>query len=267
MVSKNRKCCICAGEFTVKYASYKTRTCSSLCKKELVRINTIKQFQDPEKRKRHQKATKKAMSNLDMKYIVNEKRRSYKGKNHPLYGVERSEEWRNKIGAANKGRFKGKTWEEIIGETRAKERRIENAKYMSDINARLMNDRTSKLEKRAANYLDGFEQNKRISKYVVDFVSNDGIVVEIYGDYWHCNPNMFDADFHNRSIDMTAQEKWDYDKRRQSDIEKLGYYVICFWEYDLNQKGFDAIKSAIADFRAKRAAKRELNEEKHDKTA
>lgn len=260
--SKIRNCVLCQKEFSVKYPSSKVRTCSKQCKNKFVSDNTKKYYQSEEAREKTRQATIKAFDSYKEKYYEGMKhRRSYAGENHPSYGKERTPEWRLKISKANTGRFKGKTWEEIIGESRAKERKLESSYSMNETNSRLMTSRTSKLEHEIAKLIIplGFEQNKKFHKYTVDFINNeDKIVVEIYGDYWHCNPQIYSSDYINISIDMTAQEKWDYDNQREKDIINFGYYFIKFWEKDLKSQGYDIVKSAVADFRAKQLARKQL---------
>ena len=41
-----------------------------------------------------------------------------------------------------------------------------------------------------------------------------GVIVEYFGDYWHCNPAVYKKDFYNRSIKKTAAEKWSADESR-----------------------------------------------------
>lgn len=58
-----------------------------------------------------------------------------------------------------------------------------------------------------------------------------GIIIEFYGDYFHANPNKYkstDVFYHNK----TAQQIWDYDEKRQGELESIGYHVIIIWEQD-----------------------------------
>lgn len=244
---KNRICVICNKPFDAKFPSSPTKLCSLECKKELARQNAIKQFSSTESREKASIITSIAMKRDDVRNAFNEgmkNRRSYDGENHPLWGTHRSAETKRKIGEANKGRFKGMTWEEIIGEARAQERKIENHNYMLQTNEKLLNERTSKLEKLVAiNLINvGFIQNQRISKYVVDFVNNSTKeILEVNGDYWHCNPELFDRHFFNFSIDMTSDEKWDCDFNRYKSLEKLGYDVAIVWENDIKKYGIKII--------------------------
>jgi len=65
-----------------------------------------------------------------------------KGKKHPFYGKHHTEEWRKKLSKRRKGKKhplfgkisnkKGKTYEELYGEKKAKKLRQKQAKYMEN---------------------------------------------------------------------------------------------------------------------------------------
>lgn len=89
-----------------------------------------------------------------------------------------------------------------------------------------------------------------IGKHIVDIVNHKlKKVIEVYGDYWHCNPKgmRFNwlAENINPRIKMTASQKWQKDKERIEDIEKQGYSVLVVWETDLKQ---DQNTQQITDF-------------------
>ena len=111
---------------------------------------------------------------------------------------------------------------------------------MAKTNSILLKKRTSNLEKQFLIELKqkGYKSNKQISKYTVDYVNEKTKhIIEINGDYWHCNPQLFKPDYYNSSIGMTASEKWKYDDERKRYLENLGYRIKILWETDLkNQK-------------------------------
>lgn len=81
----------------------------------------------------------------------------------------------------------------------------------------------------------GFESEQLVGRYFVDELnSEDKVVIEIYGDYVHANPKLYEASDLIRlpGNSYTAQEKWDYDADRISYLEGLGYEVIVVWESD-----------------------------------
>lgn len=79
-------------------------------------------------------------------------------------------------------------------------------------------------------YIHDYDNNRG---FIFDFVFNDKLI-EINGDYWHCNPKLYDADFYNVSKNKTAKELWEIDARKQEIAEQNGYKLLVIWENDYN---------------------------------
>ncbi|HEX5871736.1 MAG TPA: hypothetical protein VFY65_15015 [Longimicrobium sp.] len=75
----------------------------------------------------------------------------------------------------------------------------------------------------------GYRQNVQIGRYNVDFVVGT-LIIECYGDFWHCNPALWPPERYNGSLHVTAAEKWARDAARQSVLEQQGYTFAAFWE-------------------------------------
>lgn len=89
----------------------------------------------------------------------------------------------------------------------------------------------SKKEKSLETILIDYKTNIRIGKYKPDYVNESKKhIIEVYGDYWHCNPKLFDKDFYHPQLKKTAEEKWRLDLARQQYFESLGYTVEIIWE-------------------------------------
>lgn len=73
--------------------------------------------------------------------------------------------------------------------------------------------------------------NVRVGRWNVDvqFTSRQ-LIVELFGDFWHMNPNKYASDERNVITKMTATEVWDRDKRKVNDLREQGYYVEVIWE-------------------------------------
>lgn len=243
---KSRLCEICQKVFYVKYPSSKTKTCGLECKRELNRVKAKKQFADPEARKNHSKKAKELHNDPEYakKYKKGiENRVSYEGEGNPTYGLPRTRKWRRNISTAKKGRMKYKSWDEIMDPKTVARRRRENA-----LNAARMNANNpslgSEFERKIAALLHPphFAHNKQIDRYVVDFISEKHkLIVEIYGDYWHCNPRIFKPDYVHRSLGIAAKDVWQNDSMRKKFLENLGYKVLVFWEKDLKENGMASI--------------------------
>ncbi len=65
--------------------------------------------------------------------------------------------------------------------------------------------------------------------FAYDFVYMEKII-EFNGDYWHCNPQIYEAEYFNKLLQCTSKEKWELDKYKNSLIENEGYKVLVIWE-------------------------------------
>jgi very-short-patch-repair endonuclease len=79
-----------------------------------------------------------------------------------------------------------------------------------------------------------YESQIKINNYTVDFLIDGKYIIECYGDYWHCNPAKYTADYYNRGKKKTAAEIWKRDEGRKRELEQLGYKVLYFWEHEIN---------------------------------
>lgn len=92
----------------------------------------------------------------------------------------------------------------------------------------------SKKEKLLEEYLPDYKVNKRIGKYKPDYLNEDTKhIIEVHGDYWHCNPKLVAEDFYHPQLKMTAKDKWQKDLDRKQYLESLGYTVTVVWGIDL----------------------------------
>jgi len=68
-------------------------------------------------------------------------------------------------------------------------------------------------------------------EYYADIVSFEKkLIVEFYGDYWHCHPKKYKEDFYHQKKKITAKEIWDLDAKRLETIASLGYKILIIWE-------------------------------------
>lgn len=95
----------------------------------------------------------------------------------------------------------------------------------------------SKKEKLLEEILDpNFEHGQKIGKWKPDYLNKrTRQIIEVYGDYWHCNPSLYaPTDYHSR-LKMTAEQKWALDKQKVDDLTSQGYDVKIVWETDLDK--------------------------------
>jgi G:T-mismatch repair DNA endonuclease (very short patch repair protein) len=81
-------------------------------------------------------------------------------------------------------------------------------------------------------------------------INNSNKIIEINGDYWHANPEIYNENdtFSKNQTQMTAKDIWKSDSDKKKLANSKGYEVLYIWEKDINNKNSDEIKIAILDF-------------------
>ena len=69
-----------------------------------------------------------------------------------------------------------------------------------------------------------------VNKSVDIYIPSQKKIIECHGDYWHCNPKKYSPDSYNKSLKMTAKEKWKKDQERLNQLKAAGYDVEIRWE-------------------------------------
>lgn len=97
----------------------------------------------------------------------------------------------------------------------------------------------TRIETLVAGMLDrlglAYRQNVQIGRYNVDFIVGSTII-ECFGDFWHCNPDLWPADRYNGSLHMTAADKWKRDWERRNALEQQGFRFVAFWETQIREQ-------------------------------
>ena len=91
-----------------------------------------------------------------------------------------------------------------------------------------------------------FERNVQLGRLNADFLVKGTTIIECYGDYWHCNPRLFQPSDYQASLHLTAAEKWRKDQDRVDFLTGLGYSVLCLWEHDIH-KCTDEVTERLKD--------------------
>lgn len=110
----------------------------------------------------------------------------------------------------------------------------------------------SKLKREVAEWIksevrNGIEQNVEVETGdVVDIIAEEK-VVEVYGDFWHCHPKMFDDEEKHPVLEQTAESIRKQDEERKRRIQKEGYNVMEIWETDWNESK-RKVKNQIKNF-------------------
>jgi G:T-mismatch repair DNA endonuclease (very short patch repair protein) len=143
----------------------------------------------------------------------------------------------NRISILKNNRFK---WWENLNEE-------EKYNFLSNIK----NNYESKLEKRISLILDEYKI-KHKSQYWINRLSYDlqidNNVIEINGDFWHCNPNKYSKDYIHPYLKKTSKDIWLKDTEKKLNAEKYGFNVIYIWEDYINKNTDEAIFNYIKKF-------------------
>ena len=100
-----------------------------------------------------------------------------------------------------------------------------------------------------------FIYSKLNKLYFLDFyIPEIGYVIEINGDYWHCNPQKYNEDYEHKLRKMTAKEIWEYDSNKNNVIiNEFGYTLDVIWESDIRKNKsiviFDLVKKIKDKFK------------------
>lgn len=82
--------------------------------------------------------------------------------------------------------------------------------------------------------------------YYYDFVMSDvKMAIEFNGDYWHCNPNVYEDKFIHEHIGKTAKEIWEYDYKKIESLKEMGYDVYVVWESDYLKNKHEVVSRLI----------------------
>ena len=86
------------------------------------------------------------------------------------------------------------------------------------------------------------KQNKRA--YAYDFHYNYHII-EFNGDFWHCNPNIYNEDFYNKVKQKYAKDIWEYDKIKINLCHNYNLKTLTIWESEYNENKEETLQKCI----------------------
>lgn len=87
---------------------------------------------------------------------------------------------------------------------------------------------------------DFYQECGFLKKYYVDFyIPKYKMIIEVYGDYWHVNPEIYDVfenDKNKKPLNDNQREHIysKYDETRNKELESYGYKVFVLWEKDIH---------------------------------
>ena len=194
------------------------------------------------------------------------------GEGNPFYGKKHSKDTLIKISKSRKGKGTGKNnpmsnekWKKKASENLKKKWQSgeleEVRKFMSNKlketikSGKIKSITTSKKEKEIIKEIKklGFYavQSYRVNTKICDiYVPSLNLIIEYFGDYWHCNPKIYESNYYNMKKGKYAYELWEYDKNKLELIRNNGYNLEVVWEQDLKNNN-KLVENIISNYDTK----------------
>lgn len=86
-----------------------------------------------------------------------------------------------------------------------------------------------------------YTYNYFVNDFQFDFLLNNNIIIEVHGDFWHCNPRIYI----NGPVYKCQQLHMERDKIKEQYLRQHGYKLYIIWEYDIKQNDFSSLKEIL----------------------
>lgn len=123
----------------------------------------------------------------------------------------------------------------------------DTSRYSSGLELELIN----KIEDELKTSIDYSTKTKQYCVYVnngplfYDIVHNNK-AIEFNGDYWHCNPSKYPANYYHSQADMIAEEIWKKDKNKIDGLlAARGIPTLVVWEEEYLNNPTEVIKRCV----------------------
>lgn len=89
--------------------------------------------------------------------------------------------------------------------------------------------------------------NKEINNmYKIDFVDfTNKKIIEYNGDFWHCNPELYNESYFNKVKQKNAKDIWEYDRIKLDYMKNKGYDILVIWEKDFKHNKEKIIQECV----------------------
>lgn len=215
--------------------------------------------------KKHNRITKKILSDKAIQ-------RNIKGVRNPFYGKHHSEKTKETLSKIHTGKqtgidnpFYNKThtteskekikesnrkFRENNPEAWEKQKRNITEALLKRINSGKFT--ISSIERKTKEYLTGLDIQHKYnfildSKYQYDFLIENRIVLEVHGDYWHANPNIYGSN--KKPLNDRQKFKVERDIIKKAYAESKGYIYYFIWETDIRQNNWSKLEEIIKNER------------------
>jgi len=176
-----------------------------------------------------------------------------------IYGVEGAKEMREML--SSEERCKNVS-DAMSGRTLSKEhsrklRKINNEYWSKSENRLEQRKRTiDRLQKRQFNEISNLERNfkylldelgisythqYKLSYYLFDFrIKDTNILIEVDGDFYHCNPDIYDEPVSEVQVSVIEN-----DKKKNVVAKNKEFKLVRFWEYDIINNTYDVVDEIL----------------------
>lgn len=126
------------------------------------------------------------------------------------------------------------------------EKKFFNCGY-SDVSKELFDNLRPYFENNSLYYADKecfyYDDEYKKTYYLDFYIKELNIGIEFNGDMWHANPNKYKADDNPNPIekDLTTQDIWEKDERKNNFLKTKLNKLIIIWESELYKNGMDAM--------------------------
>jgi G:T-mismatch repair DNA endonuclease (very short patch repair protein) len=177
------------------------------------------------------------------------------GEKHPMFGKHHTEETKKKLSSSLKGKTFDHMFKKLSEETKKK---ISEAskKQWADPQKKEMLSIAAKNRMKSRSFLENSQNTKpelifenilkalNISfrtqeklKFVYDFyIPGSKLLIDINGDFWHCNPKFYDSTFLHPIRKIIAKDIWKEDFIRKEFAENNNYKYQAIWEDNLKDR-------------------------------
>lgn len=188
--------------------------------------------------KKISKIRKEMFANGTLKPMIGEKNPAF-GKNSWNHGLTKETSKKIRTASEKGSNTKRKQWRQLSEEKKERHR------IMWASQALKSNHLRSAKEIIIENILNeigvSFQPSYQIGRFIIDFwIPNKNVCVECYGDYWHCNPHIYNK------ANKYQQKNVERDIKKLEMLRSKNYRMLILWEYDIVHN-LDRVRKILVD--------------------
>ena len=175
------------------------------------------------------------------------------GEGNPFFGKTHTKESLKKMSKSKKGQNSGdknhmkqekyrqmsrdimrSNWDNGILDKKVMSEQMKKTQRSGKIKSVIVSKREKEIVKEIKQLGHKIIHSYRVDSKICDvYIPSLNLIIEYFGDYWHCNPKKYDSNFFNKKKGKFAWELWEYDKNKIDLIKSYGYNLEVVWEGDL----------------------------------